>query len=198
MRKIQITITMFLVALFVGCAGKLATGRTNVETAPPWFNDYREFKYYDEENRIYGRGVAEDEFILNTAMSNADLGAQGDIAVQIALYIESDAVRKSIAQNTRTGFNTKSSQRKKNQAGASLQKTGTESFENYIAGKVKELLKRPKREISDQWEIEKDGLTVYRAWTLWSVSKKDVEISLLERIQNDIEFNEAYQQLYLK
>ena len=198
MKYLNKLMILLLFSFFLGCAGKFAIGKTNVETAPPWFNNYREYKYYDEENRLYGRGVAEDEFYLNTAMSNADLGAQEDIAVQIEKYIQSTDVRNSVSKNTRTGFNTKSSERKKNVAGASLQKTGTETFEKYIKGQVKNILKHQKREISDQWEIEKDGLKVYRAWTLWSVSKEDVKEGLLDKIQNDPDFYEAYEKLYLK
>ncbi len=192
MKKSLAVLLILGVIVIIGCSGPIGIGRTNVADMPEWYKSLREYKHYVPEERIYGKGFAE-ELLLNSAMSTADARAIADLATQVAVYSTNKDVLKAISQNT-TAANSGAQKKKDNTS--TVSREAREYSEQVIQNVSKEILKRPTSEIADTWEVKKEGTTLYRSWTIWSVSIESIEQSLLEKMQEDSEFRAAVNQLY--
>lgn len=194
MRNTQYIISLLILFVFIGCAGKLGLGKTNIADMPNWYKNVREYKYYEPDERIYGKGFAEELF-LNDAMNNADAFALSDLTRQVVTYSKRSDVLKNISANTKK---TNSGARKKRDNTNTVNREARSYSERIIENMAQEILSRPKQEITDTWENEKEGTTLYRSWTIWSVTIESIEISLLEKMEDNPEFFNAIEQLYLK
>lgn len=194
MNKIKTILTTIIVLLIVGCAGKIGMSRSNVADMPKWYKNYREYKHYEPDVRIYGKGFAEELF-LNQAMSNADNIALSDLTRQVVTYSKRSDVLKNISSNSK---NTNSGERRKRDNKTTTQRKAGSYSEQIIENIAKEILARPTQEIADTWETDKEGTTLYRSWTIWSVTIESVEKSLLERMEEDPEFFDAVTELYIQ
>jgi len=192
MKKITAFLVLTIIVFVVACSGPIGLGKTNVSDMPEWYKSLREYKHYLPEERIYGKGFAEELF-LNDAMSNADARALADLARQVAVYSNRTEVLKNISQNSKAA-NSGASKKKDNTSTTSRE--ARSYSETVIKNVAKEILKRPASEIADTWEVKKEGTTLYRSWTIWSVSIESIEQSLLEKIEEDPEFLDAVNQLY--
>ena len=194
MKSINNIITLIFLLLFINCAGKIGLSRSNISDMPEWYKNYREYKYYDPDSRIYGKGFAEELF-LNQAMDNASSKAISNLAQQIGTYCKRTDILESVSNNSKR---VNSGERKKRNNKNTSSREASNYSNQLIENISDEVLRRPIEEITDTWEKEKDGVTIYRSWTIWSVSVNSVEQSLLERMNEDPEFYDAIEKLYLK
>ncbi|MBT3936688.1 MAG: hypothetical protein HOK94_05535 [Candidatus Marinimicrobia bacterium] len=194
MRTIKLTTTLLIAVFFVGCASKIGAGRSNISDMPEWYKNIRAYKYHEPDARIYGKGFAEELF-LNQAMNNADNIALSDLSRQVNVYSKRSDVMKNISSNAKQ---TNSGQKSKKDNKTTTTRQAKSYSEQIIENIAQEILTRPAQEIADTWEVEKEGTTLYRSWTIWSISIESIEKSLLERMEEDPEFFDAVTKLYLK
>lgn len=192
MKKIFTLFLLGMLLVVIGCSGPIGIGRTNVADMPEWYKSFGEYKNYSPEERIYGKGFAE-ELLLNAAMANAENRAIANLATQVGVYSKNSNVLKAISQNTATS---NSGAQKKKDNTSLTSREAREYSETVINNISEEILRRPKAEIADTWEVKKEGTTLYRSWTIWSVSIEAIETSLLEKMVEDPDFYNAVKQLY--